>query len=599
MKLKIASISGAAAGLCLMLLGCPNKSNQEGKDTAPAVAETIGFSFTDVTQEAGIAFKHVTGAFGQKWLPETMGSGLAWIDFDGDGYQDLFLVNSREWTPAEKKPGQAVETNPPAGATGKLFRNLGNGKFTDVTKGSGLDVTMYGMGVCVGDYDNDGKPDLYVTALGRNYLFHNQGNGTFREVASSVGVKDGGWSTSAAWVDYDEDGKLDLIVAHYVKWTPETDIKFPRNGKLTYGTPSQYVGEPLRLYHNEGSTFKDVTKEAGLLANVEGKALQGKSLGIVICDYDNDGKPDIAVANDTEPNYLFHNEGNGKFKEVGVEMGMALPDSGVARGAMGIDACDYDRKGRESLVIGNFSNQGLSLYHNEGGVFRDDAPNAGVLQPTLLSLTFGCFFFDADNNGWMDIFIANGHVDDLIQEVQQQVSYAEQPHLFLNRGNGKFQDVADKAGAVLGQKFVARGAAYADYELRGVPGIAISTSGGPAHLLRNSGESKHKSLRLELEGTKSNRSAIGAVVEVQHPDGVQKYHVRSGSSYLSQSELPLTIGLGTQDQAAKVTVLWPSGDKTELTSLAAGRIYHVVEGKGIAAQRPFGQAAEKRTARLL
>lgn len=601
MKHHITHLFWSTSLVVSVLTGCrPAPEHTEAPASAIAVAaQETPVVFTDVTEAAGIRFQHVHGGFGKKWLPETMGSGLAWIDYDGDGYQDLFVVNSREWTPAERKGADRVETdNLPATVTSKLYRNLGNGRFRDVTAGSGLDVPMYGMGACVGDYDNDGRPDLYVTALGRNYLFRNvteKGERPlFQEIAEQAGVRDRGWSTSAAWVDYDRDGRLDLVVGHYVKWTPATDIPFPRQGRPTYGTPQQYVGEPLRLYHNEGGgRFADVSRKAGMLTDAEGRTLQGKTLGITICDYDNDGWPDIAVANDTEPNYLFRNQGDGTFKEEGIMVGIGLPDNGVARGAMGIDACDYDRKGREGLMIGNFSKQGLSLYRNEGAIFRDVAPDSGVFQPSLLSLTFGCFFLDVDNDGWRDMFVANGHVDDRVQEIEQQVEYAQKPHLFRNLGNGRFVDIVDRAGDALKRKYVARGAAYADYDLIGAPAIAISTSNGPVHLFRNEGTGSNRSLRLELEGTKSNRSAIGAAITVQQGEAKQLYHVRSGSSYLSQSELPVTVGLGTAPQADQITIRWPSGETTVLNAVAAGRIYRVVEGKGIVSERPFKQSAAR------
>ena len=580
--------------LLLVLSGC--KPNEVV--APPTKVETlelkapVGVTLEEVTKAAGIDFKHVSGASDKKWLPETMGSGLAWIDYDGDGLQDLFFVNSREWTEAEKKGAKSVQTEGlPKTVTGKLYHNLGNGKFEDVTEKAGLAIPMYGMGVCVGDYDNDGHPDLYITGVGRNYLLHNNGNGTFTDMTVASGTKDGGWSTSCAWLDYDKDGKLDLVVAHYIKWSPATDIPFPRNNHLTYGTPQQYVGEPVTLYHNEGNgKFKETAANSGLRTNSEGRALQGKSLGVVICDYNNDGYPDFAISNDTEPNYLYENLKNGKFKEVGVEQGMAVPDNGVARGAMGIDSCDYDRTGKESLVIGNFSSQGMSLYHNEGATFRDVATQSGVFQPTVLSLTFGCFFFDLDNDGWQDMFIGNGHVDDGISEVSPKVKYAEQPHVFRNLGNGKFEDLANVLGTAMKSEYVGRGAAYADYELRGSTGIAMSTSNGPAHLFRNAGSSVNKSLRLELEGTKSNRSAIGSKVEVKFGGATQTYQVRSGGSYCSQSELPLTIGVGALDKADSISILWPSGAKTELPNVASGQIYSVTEGKGITSQRKFGEA---------
>jgi hypothetical protein len=587
-----------AGGILLSLHACGGKPKDETVKQPVTQKVESSIAFEDTTAKAGINFKHVNGAFGKKWLPETMGSGLAWIDYDGDGFQDLFLVNGREWTAEEKALAKQVSINAPGGsATCKLYKNNGNGTFTDVTSQTKLGISLYGMGVAVGDYDNDGHTDLYVTGLGRNYLFHNNGDGTFKEVATEAGVKDGGWSTSTAWFDYDKDGKLDLIVAHYVIWSPATDIPFPRNGHPTYGTPGQYVGEPLRLYHNEGNgKFTDVSEKAGIRKNSEGRNLQGKSLGLAMCDYDKDGYPDVVIANDTELNYLLHNQKNGTFKEIGVETSMAAPDNGVPRGAMGIDACDYDNKGRESLVMGNFSNQGLTLYHNEGAVFRDVAAQSGLLQPTLLSLTFGCFFLDMDNDGWRDIFIANGHVDDDIQEVQKTVEYAEKPHLFRNTGSSNFQEVTAGAGSSMNSKYVSRGAAYADFELTGKPGIAMTTNNGQAFLFRNTTKNGNQALRLELEGTKSNRSAIGAYVQVEAGGVTQTYMVRSGSSYCSQSELPLTIGIGTQ-KTANITIVWPSGEKSTQAGMAVGQIYHIVEGKGIADQRPFGQPIAKKAAK--
>ncbi|MDE2124978.1 MAG: CRTAC1 family protein [Armatimonadetes bacterium] len=588
-------ITGVGAAALAAAQGCGKRGP---RSIAPeAVATPFGITFADVTEQAGVHFNHVNGAFGLKWLPETMGSGVAWIDYDGDGFQDLFLVNSRNWTPAELA---SAGVHAPAGygtapdGVCALYRNNGDGTFTDVTARAGLNVRMYGMGVAVGDYDNDGFPDLYVTGLGRNYLFHNNGRGGFTEVAAEAGVADGGWSTSAAWVDYDRDGHLDLLVCHYVQWTPSTDIPCPRNGERVYCTPQQYAGAPLALYHNNGKgRFTNIAGRAGLLHDSNGRSLQGKSLGVAVLDYNNDGWPDIAIANDTEPNYLFRNGGNGTFAEVGVREGIAFPDNGTARGAMGIDAADYDRCGRPSLIIGNFSNQMLSLYHNDGRIFRDVAAQAGIGTPSLLSLSFGCFFADLDGDGWNDIFVANGHIDDTIQQIQREVTYAESPLLFRNLCNGQFENVSRSAGADIARPMVARGAAYADYMLRGVPDIAVSTNNGAARLLRNSGKPGHNSLRLELTGTRSNRSAIGAAIAVHVGSGVQRYRVRSGSSYCSQSELPVTVGLGTATQADTVAITWPSGAQTTLANLPAAAIYEVVEGRGVVSRRAFGQGRKQ------
>ena len=588
----------AATLLTLALVGCHPKAETPTTRVLTPATFKANVTFTDATKEAGINFRHVSGASENKLLPETMGSGLAWIDYDGDGYQDLFLVNSREWTPDERKRAHL----PPKTASGPaptchLYHNNGNGTFTDVTEKAGLNIPMYGMGVAVGDYDNDGHPDLYVTGLGHNYLFHNNGNGTFTDVAQAAGVQDGGYSTSAAWVDYDKDGKLDLVVCHYVQWSPQSDIAFNRLGKRIYGTPQQYVGQPLSLYHNEGGgKFKEVAEKAGLRKAPDGRKLQGKSLGVTVCDYDGDGNPDIAIANDTEQNYLFHNEGNGTFKEVGVAYGVAYGDTGAARGAMGIDACDYDHKGKESILIGNFSNQMLALYHNDGAIFRDVASQTGVGPASLLSLSFGCFFVDLDNDGWPDLYIANGHVDDYVEADQKEVKYAERPLVFRNLGNGNFASVGEQIGAPMSATYVARGAAYADYDLDGNVDIAQTTNNGPAYLFHNNGGSGNGAIRLELEGVKSNRSAIGAKVEVKAGGMTQMFTVRSGSSYCAQSELPITVGMGKTASADTITIKWPSGETTTLNSIASGQMLRVVEGKGVTSQRPFGPA--KRTARL-
>src|ERR1700723_22516 len=406
--------------------------------------------FRDVTSQAGIHFTHNNGAFGKKWLPETMGPGCAFIDYDNDGYPDIFLVNGDHW------PG-----HPHGGATTpKLYHNNRNGTFTDVTRQSGLAVPMFGFGVAVGDYDNDGFDDLFITALGQSHLFHNNGNGTFTEVTKTAGMwGPNEFSTSAAWVDYDRDGKLDLVVANYVRWSPATDISCELDGKTkSYCTPESYKGTSVRLWHNRGDgTFEDATQKAGLYD------VSSKSLGIAVLDANQDGWPDIAFSNDTQPNKLYINNGNGTFTEKGVASGIAYNEDGIARAGMGVDAADYDRSGAASVVITNFSNQMLALYHNErNGLFVDEAPQSDVGHASLLTLGFGCFFFDYDLDGWPDLYIANGHIEDAIERVQPRVHYAEPPHLFHNNGDGKFQEVTRSMGAAFASPRVARGAAYGD-----------------------------------------------------------------------------------------------------------------------------------------
>lgn len=586
-----------------MFAGC-KQNKPVAKAASPVVAPAVAIRFVDITAGAGIHFKHNNGAFGAKLLPETMGSGVAFLDYNGDGYADIFLVNGRDWTDEEVRAflrgsGKNYAHMVPQKRTKKpcscaLYRNNRDGTFSDVTKQAGLDVEMYGMGATVGDYDNDGREDLYVTALGRNYLFRNAGNGKFRDVAEEAGVKDPGWSTSAAWVDYDKDGWLDLYVCHYVEWTPATDIYCTLDGQTkSYCTPESYVGQVSRLYHNErNGKFTDVSEKAGIhrqaaLGGRGAKKLQGKSLGVAICDYNNDSWPDIVVANDTEPNYLFHNNGDGTFTEIGVEVSIAYNEAGMPRAAMGVDAADIDHSGYESLIFGNFSNQMLGLYHNRSGrLFIDIAPTSEVGRVSQQFLAFGTIFVDIDNDTWPDIFVANGHVENEINKVQRDIFYAERPLLFRNEGRGKFVEIGLKSGEAMARPVVGRGCAYADIDLDGDADLILTVNGGPAVLLRNDGGNKNNAIRLILQGTKSNRSGIGAVVEAKVGMESVRSMLRSGSSYCSQSELPLTIGLG-QEPKASLTIRWPSGTVTELKDVAANRIVTVNEDRGIVKQQPF------------
>ncbi len=594
----------AVVALAAVAAGCGRRPSTPSQSVQAMPAAATAMQFVDVTQQAGIHFVHNNGAFGAKLLPETMGSGCAFIDYDGDGYQDIVLVNGRDWTDEEiaafeNGTGKTMKGELPAhprkrGGTCHLYHNNGDGSFTDVTPGSGLEIPMQGMGVAVGDYDNDGRPDIFITAVGRNYLFHNEGRGKFREVAKEAGVAGSGWSTSAAWVDYDKDGKLDLFVCHYVDWTPATDIFNSVDGThKAYTTPEAYVGQVSRLYHNEGNgKFTDVSAKAGILgARTPGgqyRRFQGKSLGVSICDFNNDGWPDIVVANDTEPNYLFQNNGNGTFTEIGKEAGIALSEAGTARAAMGTDAGDIDHSGKEALLFGNFTNQMLGLYQNRGGgLFIDIAPASEVGQASLLFLTFGCTFVDLDNDGWLDILTANGHLDNDIHRVNQEVTYEERPLLFRNLGNGRFREEGLQCGPDFAKPVVARGLAYADYDLDGDLDVLMTTNGGPARLLRNDGGNRNHSIRLVLEGSRSNRSAIGARVEVKVGADVIRRTVRSGSSYCSQSELPITVGLGTAPQADDLTIIWPSGTVQHLGAVRAGQILNVVEDRGIVKQQPY------------
>jgi len=540
------------------------------------MAQTV--QFRDVTAQAGIRFAHNNGAFGKKWLPETMGPGCAFLDYDNDGYVDILLVNGQDW------PGHAKS----GATTMKLYHNNHDGTFTDVTQKAGLAVPMFGLGVAVGDYDNDGNEDLFITAVGQSHLFHNNGNGTFTDVTKPAGISGPNeFSTSAAWVDYDRDGKLDLVVANYVHWSPEGDLYCTLDGAhKSYCTPESYKGTSLRVWHNLGSgKFEDATQKSGL------NDPTSKSLGIAVLDVNGDGWPDLLVANDTQPNKLYVNKQNGSFEEKAVAAGVAFSEDGVARAGMGVDAADYDRSGHPSLIITNFANQMLSLYHNEGnGQFVDEGPSSEVGRNTLVTLGFGCFFFDYDNDGWPDIFVADGHIENEIERVQKRVSYAEPPHLFRNLGRGKFTEVTEKMGASFSTPKVARGAAYGDFNNDGALDILVTTNGGRAWLFENEGGTNH-SLRVKLEGTKSNRDGIGAIVRVQSGKDKQWQMLRSGSSYLSQSELVLTFGLGGQTRVDAIEVQWPSGQVDKLPGVATDQTVTVQEGKGVIKTLPYSKHA--------
>jgi enediyne biosynthesis protein E4 len=518
--------------------------------------------FTDVTKSAGITFTHYTGAFGKKYLPETLGPGVAFIDYDGDGWQDLFFTNGKDW------PGQ-----PHRPSTLHLFRNNQNGTFTDVTRAAGLAVEAYALGVAVGDYDNDGDEDLFVTTVGQNLLFRNT-KGVFTDVTQQAGIAGPNeFSTSAAWVDVDRDGNLDLIVGNYVQWTPQSDLFCTLDGtNKSYCTPESYKGASVRLWRNRGNgTFEDATSKAGLLDNTS------KTLGVAVVDVNNDLWPDLILANDTQPNRLYINNGKGGFTERGVLSGIAFSEEGVARAGMGVDAADYDRSGNPSIMITNFSNQMLALYHNEGnGLFVDEAPRSEVGRASLLTLGFGCFFFDYDLDGWLDIFVANGHIERDIERIQSRIRYAQSPHVFRNTGKGAFAAVTQSLGPAMRQPRVGRGAAYGDFDNDGDLDIVLVTNGGPAVLLRNDGGT-NRSLRLHLVGTRSNRDGFGTVVRVTAAGQTQTQMLRSGSSYLSQSEKLLTFGLGSLTQADTVEIRWPSGQVDRLSNVKAGGIVTVTE----------------------
>ena len=562
----------------------PASAANPASGPAPSTSNTVAeasrpsgpIRFTDVTAQAGIHFRHNSGAFGKKYLPETMGSGVCAIDYDNDGWQDIFFVNSKNW------PGHGDTKSYSA-----LYHNNQDGTFTDVTKQAGLATEMYGLGCAVGDYDNDGHDDIYVTALDGNHLFRNLGNGKFADVTARAGVRDPGFATGAIWFDYDNDGKLDLYVSHYVDWSVATDQTCSLDTKnKSYCTPELYKGQSGTLFHNKGNGgFEDVTKKAGLYDPT------GKSLGIALIDVDNDGWMDLFVTNDTQANKLYRNNHNGTFTEMALEAGVAYSDAGKKRAGMGTDAEDYDSTGRQSLVIGNFTNESLSLYHNDGsGLFSDNSVASGIASSSASSLTFSAFFFDYDLDGLPDIFAANGHVADDVSVVQPTIHYAEPPLLFHNKGHGKFDDVTDRVGTALRQPVVGRGAAYLDFDNDGDLDLVLTTSNGPAKLLRNDNGNQNDMLRIKTIGTRSNRDGIGAKITVTTREGLHLFKmVKSGSSYLSQSELPVTFGLGKPraNKVVSLDIIWPSGKKESIRNVQPNQFLTLEEGKGILSQHPI------------
>jgi len=456
-------------------------------------AASLGFRLTDVTNAAGIHFQHNSGAYGGKLLPETLGSGCAFLDYDSDGWQDILLVNGMDWPGHPLAPPSASKRQR---STLQLYRNNRNGTFTDVTRSAGLDIEMYGMGVAVGDYNNDGFPDIFITCVGQSRLFRNTGKGTFVDATRSSGLFGRhGFSTSALWFDYDRDGWLDLFVCNYVRWSPEHDVFCSLDGShKSYCTPEAYRGDTCWLFHNRGNgTFEDVTATSGIFDS------SSKSLGVAMFDCDQDGWPDLLVANDTQPNKLYRNLHNGKFKDVAVEAGLAFSTEGKARAGMGVDTGDFDGTGKSGVAITNFDNEMTGLYRaTTPGVFDDVSIPSGIGAASKNTLGFGCLFLDVDLDGALDLAVANGHIDETVRNIRGNTGYAQAPQLFLNRGGGKFHDAADAVGGGFNSPKVGRGLACGDFDRDGDLDILMTTNSGPAYLYRNDQTTKPQSIRFHF-----------------------------------------------------------------------------------------------------
>lgn len=544
-----------------------NKAVVPAATEVGAESHTDSVTFKDITASAGITWKHINGADGRKFFPEENGSGVAIFDYDNDGWQDILMPQCRHW------PGH----RPVPESTMVLYHNNHNGTFTDVTKAVGLDIPMFSMGCSIGDYDNDGWPDIYMTNLGGNYLFHND-HGVFKDVTKKAHVEGyGHWSSSAIWIDYDNDGYSDLLCGNYAAWTPENDIYCTLDGKLkSYCTPQLYPGDFLQLFHNNhDGTFTDVSKQAGILGT------KGKAMGMVMFDYDEDGWTDVMISNDLSPNRILHNE-HGKFKDVGVEAGVAYDENGNARAGMGIDWADMDRDGKPTVMIGNFAGEMNWVYKYQGnGVFVDRAPTNGIGTVSLPYLKFGLVMFDYDYDGWPDVFQVNGHVQPEIEAIQRSTSYRMPSLLFRNQGNGKFEEVGLKyMKGPFEKRIIGRGAAYGDLNNDGsIDLVANSTNDYPLVMLSERKNSNHY-LRIKLQGTKSNRDGYGARFYAKVGSMNMMEMMKSGSSFQGSNEPYVSLGLGQAKQVDELIIKWNCGTIDTLRNVTGDRSILVKEGSG-------------------
>ena len=568
----IVAVARTIASCCALTVLCAPAVPRVTRITEPALfAQSASVTFTDITRQSGVNAHHINGASAQKHIVETMGSGAVFLDVDADGWLDLFLVDG----------GSLADPALASRARHRLFRNKGSGQFEDVTGTSGLRHREYGMGACAADYDNDDRVDLYVTNFGPNVLYHSDGHGTFSDVTQTAGVGSSLLGASCAFADVDNDGDVDLFVANYVD--PD-DSKICGDARArAYCRPDVYQGVSSTLYRNNADgTFTDVTKAAGL------DRADGKALGVVFADYDGDGRVDLFVANDLTRNFLYHNEGKGVFREVGLPAGVAVASDGRVRAGMGTDFGDYDGDGLFDLVVTNFESETHSLFRNlGGGLFADATFESGIGPATLPFLGFGVAFFDYDNDADLDLAIANGHVLDNAGLFRSTSRYAQRKLLLRNEGNGRFAEVGRQSGPGFAMEKVSRALVAGDIDNDGDLDLLVSNNGQPPDLLRNETSGSGNSLRVRLRGRQSNRDAIGALVTATLGKRRLVREVRAGSSYLGQNDVRVHLGLGAATIVDRLDVRWPSGRVETLKAIAAQQDVTLVEGAGIAGRLPL------------
>jgi enediyne biosynthesis protein E4 len=592
--LSLESVLAMARPRWLRAGSAPQQKAAPPKDEPTAQSADVGISFINVGRESGLNIKTIFGGeHKNKYLLETTGCGVAFYDYDNDGWLDIFLVNGTrlEGFPAGSEP------------TSHLFRNNRDGTFTDVTAKAGVAHSGWGQGVCVGDYDNDGWDDLFVTYFGKNVLYHNNGDGTFTDVSQKAGVAGKGtrWNTGCAFVDYDRDGRLDLFVANYIDLDLAT-APVPESGPCLYksvmvacGPPGLQGGKNI-LYHNNGDgTFTDVSEASGILS-----ANGTYGLGVLTADLDNDGWPDIYVANDSTASALYQNKKNGKFQDIAIEAGCALSPDGKPQAGMGVSAADYDLDGNLDIVKTNFAGDTPSLYHNQGGANFEDATFTAGLGAHTQYLGWGCGFFDMDNDGWADILICNGHVYPEVEQLKTEAGYAQRKLLYQNLHNGHFADISFQAGLGISEPSPSRGAAFGDFDNDGDIDVVVNTVNDYPQLLRCDTKLDHNWIKIRTIGTKSNRSGIGArLMCVTHPPGETKPHpqideVRSGGGYFSQNDLRVHFGLGKAEKVDMLEIRWPSGQVDTVKDIKANQLIYVKEGEGISRTVQFSAAANSR-----